>query len=65
MSDFTLATTTQEPNLDTAMKVVYQWNYDPEVEELRRQLSQSLLRIGLARFVSEVVSPLMLAFATL
>jgi MerR family transcriptional regulator, light-induced transcriptional regulator len=28
------------------------------VEELRRQLSQSLLRIGLARFVSEVVSPL-------
>jgi len=36
MSDFTLATTTQEPNLDTAMKVVYQWNYDPEVEELRR-----------------------------
>jgi DNA-binding transcriptional MerR regulator len=28
------------------------------VEELRRQLSQSLLRIGLARFVCEVVSPL-------
>ena len=28
------------------------------VEELRRQLSQSLLRIGLARFVSEAVSPL-------
>ncbi len=28
------------------------------VEELRRQLSQSLLRIGLARFVSEVISPL-------
>jgi hypothetical protein len=36
MSDFTLTTDTQEPNLDTAMKVVYQWNYDPEVEELRR-----------------------------
>jgi len=28
------------------------------VEELRRQLSQSLLRLGLARFVCEVVSPL-------
>ena len=28
------------------------------VEELRRQLSQSLLRIGLARFVCEVVAPL-------
>ena len=27
---------TQEPELDTAMKVVYQWNYDPEVDELRR-----------------------------
>ncbi|HEV7735379.1 MAG TPA: ferritin-like domain-containing protein [Candidatus Binatia bacterium] len=34
--DFTLDTPTQEPGLDTAMKVVYQWNYDPEVEELRR-----------------------------
>jgi hypothetical protein len=36
MSDFTLTTATQEPDLDTAMKVIYQWNYDPEVEELRR-----------------------------
>ncbi|MGH7786079.1 MAG: ferritin-like domain-containing protein [Candidatus Binatia bacterium] len=36
MSDFMLQTTTQEPGLDTAMKVVFQWNYDPEVEELRR-----------------------------
>jgi hypothetical protein len=36
MSDFELRTPTQEPDLDTAMKVVYQWNYDPEVEELRR-----------------------------
>lgn len=36
MSDFALTTPTQEPGLDTAMKVVYQWNYDPEVEELRR-----------------------------
>ena len=35
MSDFTLTTDTQEPDLDTAMKVIYQWNYDPEVEELR------------------------------
>jgi len=36
MSDFTLQTTTQEPELDTSMKVIYQWNYDSEVEELRR-----------------------------
>jgi rubrerythrin len=36
MSDFAVTTNTQEPELDTAMKVVYQWNYDPEVEELRR-----------------------------
>ena len=36
MSDFSLVTPTQEPALATAMKVVYQWNYDPEVEELRR-----------------------------
>jgi hypothetical protein len=36
MSDFTLTTPTQEPGLETAMEVVYQWNYDAEVEELRR-----------------------------
>jgi len=36
MSDFTVRTPTQEPPLDTAMKVVYQWNYGTEVEELRR-----------------------------
>ena len=36
MSDFTLTTPTQEPDLGTAMKVVYQWNYGSEVEELRR-----------------------------
>jgi hypothetical protein len=36
MSEFTLRTPTQEPDLATAMTVVYQWNYDPEVEELRR-----------------------------
>jgi rubrerythrin len=35
MSDFALATPTQEPGLDTAMKVIYQWNYEPQVEELR------------------------------
>src|SRR2546422_2640756 len=36
MSEFTVVTATQEPDLDTAMQVVYQWNYEPEVEELRR-----------------------------
>jgi len=36
MDEFSIRTATQEPDLDTAMKVVYQWNYDPEVEELRR-----------------------------
>jgi hypothetical protein len=35
MSDFAVKTTTQEPDLPTAMQVIYQWNYDPEVEELR------------------------------
>jgi len=33
---FRLDTLTQEPGLATAMEVVYQWNYDSEVEELRR-----------------------------
>ena len=36
MSEFSLTTDTQEPGIDTAMKVVYQWNYEPQVEELRR-----------------------------
>ena len=36
MSEFSLKTPTQEPELDTALKVIYQWNYKPEVEELRR-----------------------------
>ena len=36
MSEFTLETPTQEPGLETAMQVVYQWNYEPEVDELRR-----------------------------
>jgi hypothetical protein len=35
-SDFTLHSATQEPGIETAMQVVYQWNYDPQVEELRR-----------------------------
>ena len=36
MSTFELNTATQEEGLETAMKVVYQWNYDSEVDELRR-----------------------------
>jgi len=36
MSDFNLTTPTQEAGLDTAMQVIYQWNYEPEVDELRR-----------------------------
>ena len=35
MSDFTLTTPTQEPGLGTAMEVIYQWSYDPDLEELR------------------------------
>jgi hypothetical protein len=35
MSTFNTVTTTQEPDLSTAMKVIYQWNYDPEIDELR------------------------------
>ena len=35
MSEFTLKTPTQEPDLPTATQIVYQWNYDPDVEELR------------------------------
>lgn len=36
MSDFELKTETQEDPFKTSMEVIYQWNYDPEVEELRR-----------------------------
>src|SRR4029077_4544681 len=36
MNEFTLTTPTQEPDLGTAMKVVYQWNYGSDVDELRR-----------------------------
>ena len=35
MSQFDIVSSTQEPDLSTAMKVVYQWNYGSEVEELR------------------------------
>lgn len=35
MAEFSLKTPTQEPDLATAMQVVYQWDYDPAVEELR------------------------------
>jgi len=35
MSEFTLTTPSQEPGYQTAMEVVFQWNYDPELEELR------------------------------
>ena len=35
MNEFRLQTPTQEAGLATAMEVVYQWNYDPEVDELR------------------------------
>ena len=35
MSEFTLTSPTQEPGYETAMNVVFQWNYDAEVEELR------------------------------
>ncbi|MDG2307994.1 MAG: ferritin-like domain-containing protein [Candidatus Binatia bacterium] len=36
MSDFRVTTETQEPPFKTETEVIYQWNYDPEVEELRR-----------------------------
>src|SRR5437899_1940383 len=35
MSDFTVTTATQEAGLDTAIHVVYQWNYEPEFDEIR------------------------------
>jgi hypothetical protein len=35
MSQLDIVSTTQEPDLSTAMRVVYQWNYGSEVEELR------------------------------
>jgi hypothetical protein len=32
---FHITTDTQEPGLGTAMEVIYQWRYDPDVDELR------------------------------
>ena len=42
MSEFTLKTPTQEPDLSTAMQVVYQWNYDPD----RRRAAEPLRQGG-------------------
>jgi len=42
MSQFDINSATQEPDLSTAMKVVYQWNYGSEVEELRRLYVKAL-----------------------
>lgn len=36
MAEFSLTTETQDAGIATAMEVVYQWDYDPTVEELRR-----------------------------
>ena len=36
MADFSLTTETQDAGIATAMEVVYQWDYDPSFEELRR-----------------------------
>ncbi len=36
MSEFRVTTETQEAPFTTSTEVIYQWNYDPEVEELRR-----------------------------
>lgn len=36
MDQFTLHTKTQEDALATSMKVIFQWNYDSDLEELRR-----------------------------
>jgi hypothetical protein len=33
---FSLQTDTQAPDLDTSVKVIYQWSYEPELDELRR-----------------------------
>jgi hypothetical protein len=42
MSQFDIVSNTQEPDLSTAMKVVYQWNYGSEVEELRNLYVKAL-----------------------
>ena len=56
-------TDTQEPDLETAMKVVYQWNYDAEIECIPTCLAEGeeakydMVRAGdylKARFTSAV-----------
>ena len=44
-----LRTDTQEPDMETAMKVVYQWNYEPELEELRRLYVKGTERVSYRR----------------
>ena len=34
-TEFQLTTETEESPFDTSMQVIYQWNYDPEVEDAR------------------------------
>jgi DNA-binding transcriptional MerR regulator/methylmalonyl-CoA mutase cobalamin-binding subunit len=49
-----IASEDQAADLDSLMQVLR----SHEIEDLRRQLSQRVLRLGLARFVTEVVAPL-------
>ena len=49
-----LASEDQAADLDQLMNVLK----SHEIEDLRRQLSQRVLRLGLARFVTELVAPL-------
>jgi len=49
-----IASEDQAADLDQLMNVLK----SHEIEDLRRQLSQRVLRLGLARFVSELVAPL-------
>ncbi len=42
MSQFEIVSATQEADLSTEMKVVYQWNYGSEVEELRNLYVKAL-----------------------
>ncbi len=49
-----IASEDQAADLDQFMNVLK----SHEIEDLRRQLSQRVLRLGLARFVSELVAPL-------
>ncbi|MFM2399330.1 MAG: hypothetical protein RL341_1487, partial [Pseudomonadota bacterium] len=47
-----------ESSLNQNLQVFLDLVKTHQVEELRRSLSQALLRMGLARFVTEVVAPL-------